>query len=179
MKTIVALYEERRAAKRAISELVTRGIARDRISLVSPADASEARSTQLRLDDEPEPAEAGASPRASTTAAGMPEDARPAESVASTVAIGSMVLGAAFLTLPAVGPVLAAGPLLAGIAIGGAQAGGEDLSPCLHKSGVPPSDAERYANAVRRGHALVVVTASDDEANDVARSLARHSPIAA
>jgi hypothetical protein len=165
MKTIVALFEDRSAAKRAIRELVVRGITHDRISLVSPADESEARSTRLHLDDDLEHLhEAGAQPAADT---------------ATTVGIGSMILSAAFLTLPAIGPVLAAGPLLAGIAASGARASDEDLSPSLHRSGVPPQQAQRYSEAVRRGGALVVVATADDDMDDVASTLARHSPIAA
>jgi len=167
MKTIVALYDQRSDAKRAVRELIVRGVARDRISLVSPADESESRSTQLRLDDEPEHIDD----------AGI--GARPREGAVSGVGIGAMILGAAFLSLPAVGPVLAAGPLLAGIAASGAQASGRDLSPSLHRSGVPPLDAERYTDAVRRGHALVVVVSDEDHVEDVASTLARHSPIAA
>lgn len=182
MKTIVAVYDHRRAATRAVRELVNRGIASERISLVSPADESEARCTQLRLDDDPEHLDEALSgdPAAPFPAAsGLAADPRPTKGVASSVAIGSMILSAVFLSLPAVGPVLAAGPLVAGIAAGGTQAAGEDLSPRLSRSGVPSLDADRYVEAVRRGHALVVVTAGEDEVDDVARALARHSPIAA
>lgn len=186
MKTIVAVFDQRHAAVRAIRELVTRGVAQGRISFISQADASETGSTQLRLDDDaPEhreatsPSEPAAPFPAASGLAADSTNPRPTEGTASTVALGSMILAAAFMSLPAVGPVLAAGPLVTGIAAGGAQASGRDLPPSLHRSGVPPHDAERYVDAVRRGHALVVVTAGEDEVEDVARALARHSPIEA
>lgn len=165
MKTIIALFDHRRAATRAVRDLVVHGIAHDRISLVSPADELDMRTSELRLDDELEHLEATGT--------------KPSEGVGTSVGIGSMVLGVAFLSVPAVGPVLAAGPLLAGIAASSAGASDEGLPPSLHKAGVPPVDAARYAEAIRRGGALVMLAVAEDEVDDVASTLARHSPIAA
>jgi hypothetical protein len=168
MKTVVALFDHLREAKRAVRDLIEHGIAKDRISLVSPAGSSRGRSTRLHLEDEPHH---GGPPRVSP-----PLEVEP-ESVGTAVGLGSMILGIAFLTVPAVGPVLAAGPLLAGIAAGGAGAGTEDLTPRLGQAGVPLAHAERYALAIRQGGALVVLAASEDEVDGVAQVLARHAPV--
>lgn len=95
----------------------------------------------------------------------------------TTLGIGSVLLGVAFLSLPAVGPVLAAGPLLAGIMASGAGVGGMDLPQRLSETGMPSSHAERYARAVRRGAVLVVLTVSNEDVDDAAVILARHRPV--
>lgn len=164
MKTIVALFDHLRSAKRAVRDLIAHDIEKDRISLVAPAEHVDRRRSNLPLDE----------PDVSPTDT---ETRRPEEATAA-VGLGSMVIGIAFLSVPAVGPVLAAGPLLAGIAAGGAGAGAEDdLPQRLGRAGVPPTDAERYARAVRQGNALVMLAASEDEVDGVARILARHTPV--
>lgn len=215
MKTIVALFEHRRPAVRAVRELLVHGISKDRISLVSPTTVSDAGRIHLPLDDEDdedESARSGTSPMGNRTSnhrdpthtrtglndrSGAPEAAetseradgssapdeiglpRPStpESVGATMGIGSVLLGVAFLSLPAVGPVLAAGPLLAGILASGAGVSGMDLPQRLSESGMPRSDAERYAQAIRRGGVLVVLTVSNDDVDDAAIILARHGPV--
>lgn len=103
--------------------------------------------------------------------------ASPGELTGAGVTFASVLLGVAFLSLPAVGPVLAAGPLLAGIAGSGAGVGGLDLPQRLGASGMPSSDAERYARAVRRGAVLVVLIVDQEDVDDAALILARHTPI--
>lgn len=216
MKTIVALFEHRRPAVRAVRELLVHGISKDRISLVSPTTVSDAGRIHLPLEDdevdEDESARRGTSPmgnrtsnhrdpthtrtglqdrsgapeavetseRAEASSApdeiGLPRPSAP-ESVGATMGIGSVLLGVAFLSLPAVGPVLAAGPLLAGILASGAGVGGMDLPQRLSEAGMPRSDAERYAQAVRHGGVLVVLTVSDQDVDDAAIILARHGPV--
>jgi hypothetical protein len=172
MKTIVALFDERRPAVKAIRELIAHGIPKERISFVSCAAGFDVSRSSLPLDDEPE--DSPASCERSGTDIGV---ANPAGAVGATLGIGSVLLGVAFLSLPAVGPVLAAGPLLAGIMASGAGAGSTDLPQRLSGSGMPASDAERYARAVRHGGALVVLAIGDEDVEDAAIILARHSPI--
>lgn len=70
------------------------------------------------------------------------------------------VLSLGALTLPGVGPVIAAGWFLGG-ALVGALAGG--LGGALIDAGVPQTDAERHAEAVNSGSALVTVAAETEE----------------
>jgi hypothetical protein len=161
-KTLVALFGHP-DAEHAVRDLLAHGITEDRISVLSPAeDPGTLRRRLLQLD---EPAHTDRSKATAT------------ESVGTTVGIGGVLLGAAFLALPAVGPVLAAGPLLAGMAGAGAGTSSEDLQQRLGKAGVPPGDAERYVQAVARGHALMVLTVAEPDVDDVASILVRHSPI--
>jgi hypothetical protein len=158
-KYVVGLFETRDAAQRAVNELSARGFTRERVS-VAMRDRDEA----ARLAD--------------TTGTETTE-------AAGTGAVGGGILGGlagllvglGALTVPGVGPVLAAGPLaaalgttLAGAGIGAAAGG---LVGALVGMGVPEEEAEYYTEGVRRGGVLVSVHTSDamaDAATDVMRA---------
>ena len=81
------------------------------------------------------------------------------------------------LAIPGIGPIIAAGPivsLLTGAGVG-AVAGG--LIGGLTDMGVSRSDAEYYAEAVRRGGALVTVRADDARAERAAEIMRNHGAI--
>ncbi len=88
-----------------------------------------------------------------------------------------LIAGLAGLAVPGIGPLVVAGPIaavLAGAGIG-AVAGG--LIGGLRQVGVSDADAESYAEAVRRGGALVIVRADDARAEDIADAMRRHGAI--
>lgn len=78
------------------------------------------------------------------------------------------------LAIPGVGPILAAGPIAAALAGAGAGAVAGGLIGGLTDLGVPESDAEYYAEAVRRGGALVTVRADESRADQVDRIMRDH-----
>lgn len=170
-KTVVALFTDRREAVRAVRELIAHGISKDSISFVSRAADIDVNRVHLPLDDQPE------EPSQAQSAGEHLDAPPPAQAVGATLGIGSVLLGVAFLSLPAVGPVLAAGPLLAGLVASGPGAGATDLPQRLGASGMPASDAERYTRAICQGGTLVVLTLGEENVEDAAIILARHSPI--
>lgn len=88
-----------------------------------------------------------------------------------------LLAGLAGLALPGIGPLVAAGPIaamLTGAGIG-AVAGG--LIGGLRQLGVSDTDAQYYAEAVRRGGALVIVRADDARAPAVADAMRSHGAI--
>ena len=81
------------------------------------------------------------------------------------------------LAIPGIGPIIAAGPivsLLTGAGVG-AVAGG--LIGGLTDMGVSRADAEYYAEAVRRGGALVTVRADDARAERAAAIMRDHGAV--
>ncbi|HSC22173.1 MAG TPA: hypothetical protein VLG08_00530 [Casimicrobiaceae bacterium] len=81
------------------------------------------------------------------------------------------------LAIPGIGPIIAAGPivsLLTGAGVG-AVAGG--LIGGLTDMGVARGDAEYYAEAVRRGGALVTVRADDARAERAAEIMRNHGAV--
>lgn len=71
------------------------------------------------------------------------------------------------LAVPGIGPILAAGPIAAALAGAGAGAVAGGLIGGLTEIGVPKAQAEYYAEAVRRGGALVTVRADDSRVDEV------------
>ena len=71
--------------------------------------------------------------------------------------------GLGMIAIPGIGPVVAAGWLaaLAAGAVGGGVAGG--LIGALVESGTSKENAQLYAEAVRRGGAIVTARVSDDD----------------
>ena len=82
------------------------------------------------------------------------------------------------LTIPGIGPLLAAGPLAAALAGAGIGAVAGGLLGGLTSVGVPEHEAHVYAESVRRGGALVLVRADDDaEALRAAALLREHGAV--
>jgi hypothetical protein len=109
-------------------------------------------------------------------------DASDAASGAATGAVAGGALGGAAglavslmgLAIPGIGPILAAGPIAAALAGAGAGAVAGGLIGGLTEMGVPEGEAEYYAEAVRRGGALVTVRADESRADEAEAIMRRH-----
>ncbi len=154
-QTITGLYDDYGAAQAAVGALEGAGIPHGDISIV-------AHNADNRHN-------AGAAAGEATNDAG-----RGAEVGTAIGGVGGLLAGLGMLAIPGVGPVVAAGWLVAtavgagaGAAIGGAAGG---LIGSLTHAGVSESDAHVYAEGVRRGGTLVTARVADDQAT-VARSI--------
>jgi hypothetical protein len=143
-QTITGLFDQHDDARRAVKDLEAAGVAHRDISIVGH---------DQRTDGAPAESEAA-------------QDAGTGAGIGATVGgIGGLLTGLGLLAIPGIGPVVAAGWLVAtaagaaGGALVGAAAGG--LVGALTHAGVPESDAHVYAEGVRRGGTLV--TAKVDE----------------
>jgi hypothetical protein len=79
--------------------------------------------------------------------------------------------GIGALAIPGVGPLIAAGPImaaLAGVGIGGSVGG---LTGALVGFGIPEYEAKRYEGAVKSGGTLVSVHCDNDEWKDKAEGI--------
>jgi hypothetical protein len=81
------------------------------------------------------------------------------------------------LAIPGIGPIIAAGPIVATLAGAGTGAVAGGLIGGLVDLGVPENDAQYYAEAVRRGGALVTVRADESRSDEVAGILRQHGAI--
>jgi hypothetical protein len=165
-RTIVALYDDLSMAQHVVTDLVKAGVPRDNISLVAN-DVTGQYGTYVGTD-----------------AAGT-DDAVTADEGAGFGAVVGALTGALVslgaLAVPGVGPVLAAGPLLAALgggaigAVAGAATGG--IVAGLVKTGVSEQDARYYAEGVRRGGAVLSATVEDSTAPRVQEIMNRHNPV--
>jgi hypothetical protein len=154
-KTITGLFDAYADAEATVRELETAGINHDNISLI----AHDAARGRIPPSDESDAAKAAS---ASATAG-------------SVVGGGAGLLaGLGMLAIPGIGPVVAAGWLVAtavgavtGAAVGGAGGG---IVGALISNDVPEDHANIYAEGVRRGGSLVVAKVDYDQitiANDI------------
>jgi uncharacterized protein (TIGR02271 family) len=161
-KTVVGSFRNYAEAQQVVRQLVDAGVARDDISVV----ANNATGEYATGRD------------ADSTAGG-------AASGAGTGAVAGGAIGGAAgliaslagLAIPGIGPVIAAGPLVAALTGAGVGAVAGGLIGALTSAGVPREEAGYYAEAVRRGGALVMVRADDDMAERVADIMQRADAI--
>ena len=83
----------------------------------------------------------------------------------------------AVLAIPGIGPIIAAGPIVATLSGAGVGAVAGGLIGGLTDIGVSRTDAEYYAESVRRGGALVTVRADDSRADRAADIMREHGAI--
>lgn len=175
-RTVVAIYDDFQAANLAVRDLVDMGTPRDNISII----ANNMRG-QYGYSKTTGTAQAGTDNVADETGAGAGVGAGIGAAIGG---IGGLLVGLGALTIPGIGPVIAAGPLavalstLTGAGVG-AVAGGVTggLLGALIGLGIPEEEAEYYAEGVRRGGVLVTVQAEEHNTNKIMDVLNRHTPV--
>ena len=169
-ETIVAVYDQFDAANKAVQDLVNDGFSRDDIGLA--VNNSERKGEFSNLETNVE----------------KYEDVTGSEGGTFGAVVGGIAGAAVALTaivIPGIGPIIAAGPLVAllggatGAVIGGtagAISGGVAAS-FIHL-GISDDEADLYAESIRRGNAVVTVTAKDEnQAALISDILRRYQPI--
>jgi hypothetical protein len=165
-KTISRLYNSHAEARRVVSELESSGVKHGDISvLVSNADSAYDEKTKSFPDKDLD----GKDDRAEGAAAGG--------GVGATVGgAAGLLAGLGLVAIPGVGPVVAAGWLVA--ALTGAVAGGATggiIGALSQQAGISDEDAQVYAEGLRRGGALVSVKAPDEDASRILAIMDRSS----
>lgn len=132
---VLALFDDPATAATAARDLRTLGVARERVSIVA------------RSHDEE-----GAIARASGASPGSEiEDSAPASRFGE---LSAHLLAAIALVMPGIGPIVADGPLAAGLGeAAGHLAGG--LARTLEAAGLAPDAADAYEAQVKNGAVLV------------------------
>ncbi|WP_026370896.1 general stress protein [Kallotenue papyrolyticum] len=166
-KNVVGLFDTRQDAEDAVRALRDAGFPANDISLV-------AGNTREYDEFTTAPAESGTE---AEEGAGIG-----ATGGAVLGGLAGLLVGLGVLTIPGVGPVVAAGSLatvLGSTALGagiGAAAGG--LVGALVGAGIPEEEANIYAESIRRGGTLVMVqVASDEEADRAAEIMDRYNVV--
>jgi len=157
-KTIVGVFNSVQDAQAAVRELEAQGIARDDVSIVANKNASGYDTMEDRDKTSDVVADAGIG--------------------AAIGGVGGLLLSAAgALTIPVIGPILAAGPIAAALTGAGIGAAAGGLVGALTESGIPEQDAKYYAEGVRRGDVLLTVRTDETHADRVCDVLDRHDAV--
>lgn len=159
------LFDTYEHATGAVSDLEASGVPHGAISLVA-SNSDQRHGNGSAPIEETEPADAVA------------DGAGTGASVGSVLGGGAGLLaGLGMLAIPGIGPVVAAGWLVAtalGAGVGAASGG---LLGSLVGAGVAETDAHTYAEGVRRGGTLVTVRTAESQSSMVEAILAKHATV--
>ena len=149
MKTIARIYNELPDAYLVVQELIDSGVAPEEINLIAGDQEGQYGDILEQLDMQ--------SPK-------MGEEVEGAVTGSALGGIAGLLVGLSALTIPGIGPIIAAGPLISGLM--GAIVGG--LTGAIVSWGIPEKEAQFYSERIERGGALVIVRVPEDKADEVA-----------
>jgi len=162
-RTLVAMYDDLVTARNVIDELIDAGFDRADVGLATYDESGEG---YKYIEAKDVKADEGAS------------------FGALVGGLTGLVAGLAAITIPGIGPIIAAGPLTAalggaaGAALGaGAGAATGGLTAALVGMGVPDEEATTYMEGIRRGGALVTANVPEEKGSLAIEVMNRFSPI--
>ncbi len=166
MKTVIGLFDYASDAYAAQGDLIGSGLRRERVSVVTSTANRDYR--------------AGANP----SGAPSHDHSEAGEGAGLGATAGAIAGGAAgllaslgLLAIPGIGPILAAGPIIAVLTGAGIGAAAGGLLGGLIGLGIPEHEAEIYAEGVNRGGTLVTVDTDDADADRIAAVLSQHNAV--
>ena len=161
-RMVLGVFQSMDDAQRAFGDLEADGFSRNEISLIAnksgtaaPGETGRERAAQLNAA-----AESAGSDIAADAGIG-----------AAIGGVGGLLLSFASLAVPGVGPIVAAGPIIAALGGAGIGAATGGIIGALTETGVPEEAARHYAEGIRRGDVLIAVRAEGARADRAARIL--------
>ena len=162
-RTLVRMFDDHAHAMQAVRELESAGFTQDEVSIMAGERRYSTGETPAAANDTDTDTESGAGVGAT---------------IGGLVGGGAGLLaGIGALAIPGVGPIVAAGWLVAALTGAGAGAAAGGLLGSLMGSGVEEREANVYAEGLRRGGTLVSVRASDTRLAQAETILARHASV--
>jgi hypothetical protein len=161
--TVVGVFNSIQDAHEAVRHLEQQGFSRDEISLMANRNArgvehmSDADRSAMKDKTSDVIADAGIG--------------------AAIGGVGGLLLSIAGVAIPGIGPVIAAGPIVAALTGAGIGAAGGGIIGALTESGIPEEHAHYYSESVRRGDVVVMVRATGDRAERACDILDDHGAV--
>lgn len=167
-QTITALFDRYEDASTAVSKLEAGGVPHGDISIVSNNEGDRHSSTL-----------GGEGHRVSDDTREKAKDGTGTGATLGTVVGGAagLLTGLGLIAIPGVGPVVAAGWLVATLTGAGIGAAAGGLAGGLTGAGVSETDAHAYGEGVRRGGTLVTVRADEARGPMVMDILEQHGSV--
>lgn len=161
MKTVVGTYDKIETAYAVANDLVSAGYSRNDISVIAN-DRESAYSPYVTTDG------------VNTKVVKTSDDVGTGAGIGAAIGgIGGLLVGLGALAIPGIGPVIAAGPLLAALTGAGVGAVAGGIVGALVDLGIPDEEANLYAEGLHRGDILVIAQVPDASANAVTRIMDR------
>jgi hypothetical protein len=155
-KAVFCIAKNEEQAVRIVDQLKEAGFSSDDVSVLFPDRAGSRDFAHEQHTKAPEGVAAGA------IAGGL------------TVGVVGWLVGIGSLAIPGVGPLIAAGPIMAalsGIAAGGTVGG---LAGGLIGLGIPEYEAKQYEGKVKGGNILISVHTEDSKERNAAKDIFEH-----
>src|SRR5262245_4393415 len=150
---VFGIYQSQERAEQAVDRLLANGYRKTDISVLMAENVGTKDFGHKKGTKAPEGAAAGASTGAV---------------VGGTL---GLLAGIGALAIPGLGPLIAAGPIMAALAGAGAAGMAGGLIGSLIGMGIPEYEAKRYEGRVKRGHILLSVHADNSEWADKAKNI--------
>jgi len=141
MSTVIGIFDDKGSAERALREIENLGFTEEEVSLVAKEDEQEGQDNSY-LDQD------------------LTNGAATGGALGGIAAIAASV-GA--LAIPGIGPILAAGPIAAGLT--GAAAGG--IAGSLVDMGIPQERGDYYEGEIKKGKILAAVDLMDADEGEI------------
>lgn len=153
--TVTGVFRTQREAEAAVKQLRKQGFGDNEISIITKDTARSGQSSQNRgRDRDMELGEVGGEDVSQGAAWG-----------GAAGGAAGLLAGLGALSIPGIGPILAAGPLAG--ALTGMAAGG--LGGALIDYGIPENEGRRYEEDIKKGEVLVAIKSSETKVADAAR----------
>lgn len=142
MSTVIGIFDKKENAEQALREIRDAGVSDDKISMVARGEQDNNNDNNYMNQN-----------LTNGTATG-----------GALGGLAGLVASAGALAIPGIGPILAAGPIAAGLS--GAAAGG--IAGGLVDMGIPEERGNFYENEVKSGKILAAVETEENKVNDIA-----------
>lgn len=164
MKTVVGTYDNIQTAYAVANDLISAGYSRNDISVIA---------NDVKNEYAPHMSAADVNTVDVNSVDTTDDVAKGAGIGAAIGGLGGLLVGLGALAIPGVGPVIAAGPLLAALTGAGVGAVTGGIVGALVDLGIPDEEAHIYSEGLRRGHVLVIAQAPDSSATAVTQLMER------
>lgn len=155
MNRVIGVFNSYEEATKAVNDLKARGIPDDKISLITRG-----RDDKGIITDENYVVDGSGNEVADATAAG-------ATTGGILGGLAGVLAGIGALAIPGVGPIIAAGPIVAGLTGAAAGATGGGLLGALVGLGLEEDDAKVYNTELSNGGVIVTVEDDGNYLNDI------------
>src|SRR4249919_1377161 len=152
-KSVFGIATTQGQAERIVQQLQTQGFADSEISVLMPDTGGTRDVGHIKATKAPEGATTGAA------TGGV------------TGGVIGLLAGVGTLAIPGVGPLIAAGPIMAALSGAAAGAAFGGVAGALVGYGIPEYEAKRYEGKVREGNILISVHTDDHRARSNAREI--------
>jgi hypothetical protein len=155
-KAVICIAKSEEQATRIVDDLKAAGFSNNDVSVLLPDRAGSRDFAHEHHTKAPEGAATGA------VAGGV------------TAGVLGWLVGIGSLAIPGVGPLIAAGPIMA--ALGGVAAGGAvgGLAGALVGFGIPEYEAKQYEGKIKNGNILISVHTEDSRQRKIAKEIFDH-----